>query len=804
MLKEISNLQFSDYKLNRHLRELRRDGTLLPLSGKAFDLLAYMAENPGRPLSKAELLDAVWPETSVEEANLSQNVFLLRKVLGSGAECPIKTLPGRGYQFAAQVSEVPERMQEPAARTHPLPEPGSTPGAGSLLSVEATHTRVVVETEIEDRFEDRFEGRVRDRLRNRFPLRLPGPVPLAGATAVVLAAAVWLGWAKWQRWLDQTGGDPVQVVLTSLDGTTGDPVLDRSLVEALRIDLAQSPFVSVVPAAVVHSTLTQMKHQPEDALTPSMAQEVCERTNSQAVLRGAIARVGSRFLLTEEAASCTDGSTLAAAKREAATADDLPGAIDKLATSLRQKLGESRRSIARFDAPLFPANTASLEALKAYSESQRLAEQGKLPAAIDMLQHAVSADPQFAIAYSDLAAYYSSSSVDPEKERAAIEKAYSLRDTASPLERMSIVAHYNRIIVGDLFESERNYQTWTELYPRKLTAWNGLSIARAELGEDAVAASTRALALRPTYLGLYVNLAMAQMRAGDAQGARATCERAIAQGIDGDHLRARYLYAAYMLHDAALVQAQRVWIAAHPDASITMLTDASIAIAEGRFADARRIAAQGNDLMRRQGLVSGADSSTRSVGTGLIEAGDVEHGAPMLRSSPPDREEGYDLVGLAEVGDTEAASSGVHAMEAEHPQATLWKLYWGPMIHAAIALNSHKPEQAVTLLEPTHLLDGRGLDLPTLRGKAYLAAGQAALAEKEFRFVLAHQGLDPVSYHYPLAWLALGRALAAEGRRAEAADAYQHFFTLWAHADPDAVYLKQAKQEFSQLQPIQH
>jgi predicted Zn-dependent protease len=121
------------------------------------------------------------------------------------------------------------------------------------------------------------------------------------------------------------------------------------------------------------------------------------------------------------------------------------------------------------------------------------------------------------------------------------------------------------------------------------------------------------------------------------------------------------------------------------------------------------------------------------------------------------------------------------------------------MIHASIAMKTGKPDQAVALLEPTHLLDGRGLDLPMMRGKAYLASGQPAMAEKEFRFVLAHQGLDPVSYHYPLAWLALGRTLAAQGNRAGAADAYQHFFTLWAHADPDALYLQQAKQEFSKL-----
>ena len=94
MLKEMSSLQFGDFVLDRRLRELRRGETVLSIPGKAFDLLSYMAANAGRPLTKSELLDAVWPETTVEESNLTQNVFLLRKVLGSGSDGPIKTLAG--------------------------------------------------------------------------------------------------------------------------------------------------------------------------------------------------------------------------------------------------------------------------------------------------------------------------------------------------------------------------------------------------------------------------------------------------------------------------------------------------------------------------------------------------------------------------------------------------------------------------------------------------------------------------------------------------------------------------------------
>ena len=71
----------------------------MPVSGKAFDLLVYMASNAGRPLTKTELLDAVWPELAVEESNLSQNVFLLRKVLGSGRMVLLRRWLGGGISL---------------------------------------------------------------------------------------------------------------------------------------------------------------------------------------------------------------------------------------------------------------------------------------------------------------------------------------------------------------------------------------------------------------------------------------------------------------------------------------------------------------------------------------------------------------------------------------------------------------------------------------------------------------------------------------------------------------------------------
>ncbi|MFZ0392277.1 MAG: winged helix-turn-helix domain-containing protein [Terracidiphilus sp.] len=94
--------RFDDFELSPARRSFARNGTPVSISPKAFEVLAYLVVNPGRVVTKDELLKAVWPESFVEESNLSQHVFALRKALGDRADC-IVTIPGRGYQFTAQV-----------------------------------------------------------------------------------------------------------------------------------------------------------------------------------------------------------------------------------------------------------------------------------------------------------------------------------------------------------------------------------------------------------------------------------------------------------------------------------------------------------------------------------------------------------------------------------------------------------------------------------------------------------------------------------------------------------------------------
>jgi len=779
-------MKFEEYEIDRDRWQLSWRDEPLPLNRKTFDLLLYLVDHADRVVGKDELLRALWPQSFVEESNLTQHVFLLRKALSrhrSGTKI-IETVPGRGYRFAATVQAVDTEQQLGTDRM--------------VISASESITRITLEEE--ESPEPASQGRT-----GAQPL-LPAPsakhrISWIAGGSIAVAALCLAGWFGWQRWLDRTGGQPVDVVLSPMDGTTGDKVLDSALVDALRMDLSQSPFVSVVAPARVRATLAEMMHKPDEPMTYATAREVCERTNSQAVLHGTVVRAGQHFLLTEQATSCVNGAVLAEAKREAANAEDLPHGIDKLAESLREKLGESRRSVARFDTPLFPANTASLEALKNYSQADVLLGQGKPVDAIGLLKKAVSVDPKFAAAYLNLAAA-SMSTEDYSAEREAILKAYSLRESANEATRLAISALYHSEVTQDLYEAERNDRNWTEVYPRSAQAWNGLSLVQRDLGHhvDALASAQRALTLRSNAVGPYLNVAYEQRFAGDAKASIATCERALATGFDGDYLRNALFQAAYLIQDSAVIQQSRDWEAAHPNAIFIRIAEVQIAIAEGRFADARRLIPQVDRLFRQQGLAATADLLIRAESANLLEAGDTAEGKRLFHTASIDPSDEFSVVGLAWTGDFAAAEADLHAMQAKYPQSTVWNDYRAPEVHAMAALAQHKPADAITALEQSRPLEGRDPLLPMIRANAYLAAGDFNLAEKEYQQILAQPLKNPGAAEIPLAWLGLGRALAAEGNRAGAIDAYRHFFAIWAHADPDALYLKQARQELATLQ----
>jgi len=102
--------EFDDFRFIAKSRRLfrRSDGEVVPLQPKAAELLLFLVKNEGRLLTKNEILEAVWEDNFIEEANLSQTIFVLRKGLSENTKEPqfILTVPHHGYQFIASVREI--------------------------------------------------------------------------------------------------------------------------------------------------------------------------------------------------------------------------------------------------------------------------------------------------------------------------------------------------------------------------------------------------------------------------------------------------------------------------------------------------------------------------------------------------------------------------------------------------------------------------------------------------------------------------------------------------------------------------
>ena len=125
--------EFGSFRLDATQRLLLRDGTVVPLTLKAFDLLLTLVESDGQVLTKEELMRRVWPDSFVEEANLSHHIHKLREALGEREQGDkyIETLARRGYRFVSKVSEVQSEgadlVVEEHSRAHIVVEEDDTP-----------------------------------------------------------------------------------------------------------------------------------------------------------------------------------------------------------------------------------------------------------------------------------------------------------------------------------------------------------------------------------------------------------------------------------------------------------------------------------------------------------------------------------------------------------------------------------------------------------------------------------------------------------------------------------------------------
>jgi eukaryotic-like serine/threonine-protein kinase len=280
-------------------------------------------------------------------------------------------------------------------------------------------------------------------------LRIRWKVTLALAlTAVLLALG---GYFYLHRAPKLTDKDTI--VLAEFANTTGDPVFDGTLRQGLSVQLEQSPFLSLVSDEQIQQTLRMMAQPPDAKLTPQIGREICQRTTAAAVLEGSIAQIGSQYNLILKAVNCSSGESLASTQSQASDKSHVLDALGKLASEIRNKLGESLSTVQRYDTPLEQETTTSLEALHAMNLGTKSAVTlGDSAGAIPFYQRAVEID---LISYMYLSFMYANLG-ENRLSAQSMKKAYELRERVSEREKLMIEAAYHAGVTGDLDKAQNS------------------------------------------------------------------------------------------------------------------------------------------------------------------------------------------------------------------------------------------------------------------------------------------------------------------------------------------------------------
>ena len=332
--------------------------------------------------------------------------------------------------------------------------------------------------------------------------------------------------------------DKDMIVLADFTNRTGDPVFDETLRQGLAVQLEQSPFLSLVSDQRIRRTLPLMNVPADARLTPEIAQEVCVRTASAAVLEGSIATLGSQYVLGLRAKNCTTGDILADEQAQAARKEEVLGALSQIASRFRTRVGESLATIEKHSTPLEEATTPSLEALKAYSAAWKALMSAGWVRALPLFQRAIAIDPDFAMAHAQVGFGYSVMG-ESALARPSTLKAYQLRDRASDVERFYIDTLYDRDFTGNLEREQRTLESWAESYPRDARPhglMSGLALTSTGQYELAIAEADKAIALDPDLTPAYGNRAFNQLCLNRLDDALLTVRRAAERKLESAEL----------------------------------------------------------------------------------------------------------------------------------------------------------------------------------------------------------------------------------------------------------------------------
>ncbi|HEY6659806.1 MAG TPA: protein kinase [Pyrinomonadaceae bacterium] len=597
------------------------------------------------------------------------------------------------------------------------------------------------------------------------------------------------------------------VLLTDFVNTTGEPVFDGTLKQALAVHLGQTPFLNLFPEERVRETLRFMGRSPDDRITRDIGREICERQGIKAMLTGSIASLGSHYVITLEAMNPRSGDPIAREQIEAESKEKVLSALGTAASNLRQKLGESLSSIQKYDVSIEQATTSSLEALKAFAMGDEERARGRARESLAFYKRAAELDPNFAMAYARMGVFYvNQGQLETAKEH--IQKAYDLRDRVSERERLYITEKYYNYISGELDKAIETLTTWARLYPTDFIPHNNLAINYQMLGNyeealkeglEAVRLSPNNITARENVVGSFVGLG----RFDEAEQASKEIEK-----LNPDSLIAHFsrYFFGFLRRDQAAMDREITWSKGKPEEADVNIALANTAAYFGKLKQSEDLVKRAVEMFKTQNRAENATKELLGLATNQLLMGKCQQAKENTKAGLALYRGRNSLAGAALIYaacyDASQAKAILNQLRTAYSTDSVISSMMMPVIQAEVERSRGNVAEAIRLLESIRSYDGgiaTGLTNNYARGSLYLEQRMGNEAAREFQTIIDHPGIDYLSAAHVLAYLGLGRAAALSGDTAGARKAYQDFFALWKDADADLPVLVQARKEYEQL-----
>jgi TolB-like protein/DNA-binding winged helix-turn-helix (wHTH) protein len=477
-----SNLYtFGEFRLDPQKRMLRRGEEPIALTPKAFEVLVLLIQHSGEVVSKDELMKVVWPNSFVEESNLTQTVFMLRKALGETADQRyILTIQGRGYRFAAEVKDLSENGRA-----------GTIPSASLRADSSLSSGQVLVSA-----LRTGASGA-------RRPVKKAWLL-LGGAAVVVVA----IGLAAYLRWSaspspSQEPRSRIMLAVLPFQNLTGDPTQEYFSDGLTEEMIAQLGHLDPQRLGVIARTSVMHYKNGQTSI-----EQISGELGVQYVIEGSVRRDSNNVRVSAQLIRTQDQTHVWARQydRELKGLLSLQGEIaQEIADEIQLTLGD-HKAIA---APTL--SSSQYEAYDLYLKGQYFFGKRTAPgfeAAIDYFQQAVAKNPNDARAYAGLAdsyalkAAYSSRSQSEfiSKARAAALKALEIDDRlAEAHTALALIVQNND---WDWQTAEKEFRRAIELNPNYATAhhWYAEHLMWRGRFDEALQESERARQLDPLSL----------------------------------------------------------------------------------------------------------------------------------------------------------------------------------------------------------------------------------------------------------------------------------------------------------------